>query len=356
MKIFGDIKEKMKSLYADGAAKMQICMLGARGVGKTSVLTSMFHDINRANSDTELMLTTCTDETFTREVILEKHRLLKDAFHCADDSLIMKDAGIAGDFSVSTYHFQFGLKGKKDRIDLHIRDYPGEYVITEPEKVKAYIRESNAVIVAIDAPHLMEEGGAFNEVKNRVSEITAFFNNAFEGLNEDKLILLVPLKCEKYYREGQLDALTKKVEEVYAPLLEFFANGEIKKHIVCAITPILTMGEVVFDSFERESDGSIKLIHDEQEGDLPVARYRFTSANAVYRPKYCEQPLCYLLSFVVKLYYRTKDQQVGVLRKFLNLFKLFPDDPSLLMEIDRFGTRKVVGKDGYKIVQGNRKV
>ena len=357
MGLLNSIKNKVESLYNDEAAKMQICMLGARGVGKTSVLTSMFHDLNETNSKTNLMIKAndSADNGWTRKAVIDKFNELQNAFYGAKDNIFLTNAGISGDYEIHTYRFQFGVKGKKQTINLDVRDYPGEKVDTEPEMVKQYIKDSNAVIIAIDSPHLMEESGLFNEAKNRTKKITTFFKTTLADLDEDKLILLVPLKCEKYRAENRMDELSEKVEETYFELLEYLKTFSGKKHIACAITPIFTLGEVVFDSFEKDDNGEIKLIED-PEGNLPIAKYRFISPRATYKSQYCEQPLCYLLSFVTRLYYRTKDEKVGIVKKFLNIFKLFPDDPTLLMEVDRFASKKVTAKDGYKIIHGQRKV
>lgn len=349
--------DKLKNKIAESqTAKMQICMLGARGVGKTSVLTSMFFNLNAPSAGTNLMLVTSKkDNGFTATAINEKHDLLYNMFKNITSNTYLTESGIPGDFEEHTYMFQFGEIGKISRIDLNIRDYPGEYVQTHPDKVQEYIADSQVVIIAIDAPHLIENKGEFNEVKNRTSVITEFFKKTFESLEDDKLILFVPLKCEKYYNEGRMNELTQCVEEKYFNLIDFFKTCTAKRHIACAITPILTLGGVVFDSFAADEEGNIITLHDE-EGDLPTPQYRFVSSTASYSPKYCEQPLCYLLSFVTKLYYRTKDNNEGFLQKLKNIFKLFPDNPSLLLEADRFAMKKVVNKDGYKIIMGDRKV
>lgn len=334
---------------------MKVCMMGARGVGKTSVLTSMFHDLNAVNSQTNLQLLTTEDPgtgmDFTAEAIFKKHEELLQMFHSTAPNAPIKDAGIAASFDVRDYYFRFGVKGQSARIDLQIRDFPGEFIHSKPDEVKGFIGESNAVLIAIDTPHLMEADGRFCEAKNSIAEITDFFMSTLGDIKEEKLVLFVPLKCEKYYNEGRMQEVAEAVLERYALLIDFLSSGGSKKHVACAVTPILTVGDVVFSDFLRDDRGNIRTIKD---GMLPArAIYVFSGTTPSYSPKYCEQPLCYLLSFIAKLYERNRSNTDGsFLKKLAAIFKLFPDDPSLLLEVNRFAQRKVANKDGYVILNG----
>lgn len=356
MDIFDKFKRTVENAVKPKNARMQICMMGARGVGKTSVLTSMFNDLNTASvkSSSNLLLTTMKDAKsgldMTASIILQKHEDLRKMFDGAAKGKSIPSAGISGDMDERSYYFQFGVKGKSARIDLIIKDFPGEYVETHPDAVRGFIADSNAIIVAIDTPHLMEENGRFNEVKNRVSLVTDYIKSEFAHLEDDKLVLFVPLKCERYQLEGRMDEVCGAVEHSYSELLDFFSNSSVKAHIAAAITPIFTVGEVAFSDFLREESGEVKTL----SIGLPArAEYVYTKTGAEYRPKYCEQPLCYLLAFVTKLYQRTKSSDTGgFMSKLAAIFRLFPDDPELLLEIGKFSKKRVKDRDGYKILTG----
>lgn len=362
-----DILEKIKQAIGGAPkenAKMQICMMGARGVGKTSVLTSMFNNLNEVNSTSELYLTTFKGESefdMTEDAILKKSAELRKMFDGSGVSDAITEAGISASMEERDYNFQFGMKGKSVRIDLVVKDYPGEYILSEPEKVKRFVDNSNAVIIAIDTPHLIEENGRFNEAKNAVSVVTKFIKDAFRGLENDKLVLFVPLKCEKYDKEGRMDEVTDAVMTAYSDLIEFLGSSPIKTHVASVITPIFTVGEVIFSGFETDENGEILTTEAIRPNDdcveLPnTTRYVYSKENAEYKPRYCEQPLCYMLSFITKLYHRESSTDAsnssGFFAKLAALFKLFPDDPGLLMEISKFSRMKVKNKDGYKIICG----
>lgn len=356
--MFDQLKKGIAGAVGPKTPQMKVCMMGARGVGKTSVLTSMFYDLNAVNETSGLMLTTRADEKtgldMTSATITEKYKELMEMFQGAPKGETIQSAGIAGDMEERSYFFQFGLKGKTVRIDLVVKDFPGEFLVTQPDTVRQYLAESNAVVIAIDTPHMIEEGGRFHQVKNMAAEVTRFIKGEFGDLADDKLVLFVPLKCEKYRAEGRMEEVRQAVEENYRELIDFFGESGIKTHIAAAITPIFTVGEVVFREFLRDDKGQVKTL---QNGLPARAVYAFTRAGAVYAPKYCEQPLCYLLAFLVKLYQRSKNSaEGGFLQKFAAIFKLFPDDPGLLLEISKFSKRKVKNKDGYKILIGEHLV
>lgn len=358
MELLKQIKRGLAEAVGSKSPQMQICMMGARGVGKTSVLTSMFHDLNSVNEFTGLMLTTRKDEKtgldMTSKMITAKYKELMDMFEGAAKGELVRASGIAGDMEERAYYFQFGLKGRSIRINLTVKDFPGEFLETQPDVIRQFLTESNAVVIAIDTPYMMEEGGRFHQAKNLVAQVTEFIKTEFANLAEDKLVLFVPLKCEKYRTEGRMDEVRETVERSYGELLSFFRESKIKPHIAAAITPIFTVGEVLFQDFLRDDSGEIKVLGN----GLPARpQYRFSRPGAIYAPKYCEQPLCYLLAFVVKLYQRTQNSaEGGLLAKLASIFKLFPDDPSLLLEISKFSKRKVKDRDGYKILVGEHLV
>lgn len=353
MKLLDKLKDTLSDKMAGKPAAIHVCMMGARGVGKTSVLTSMFHNLNAVNADTNLHLVPQKDphtgNSFTQVAIEERYIQLLEMFHDAFPGKPINTSGIGASFDVREYYFMFGVKGRKPELELQIKDFPGEYIRTQPQNVIEYIRESTALLVAVDTPHLMECDGQFCEAKNSVSQITDLFKMALDGQQDEKLVLFVPLKCEKYSRDGNMQDVTQAVEQAYADLIGFIKSGKGGR-VVCAITPILTVGDVVFKEFLQEN-GSVKTVG--EEGLPAEAVYVYANGVPGYHPRYCEQPLCYLLSFVSRLYERQKSDSDGsFLKKMAAIFKLFPEDPTLLLEINRFSRKMVRERDGYKVVTG----
>ncbi|MBR1969108.1 MAG: hypothetical protein IKA17_02000 [Clostridia bacterium] len=338
---------------------MKITMLGARGVGKTSVLTSMYNNMNTAINDTRLHIVA---DSGTDSILHRKTDDLKKMFFEGNNINDEVQSGIAGDSTVSTFEFDFGMNTEKINMGLEIKDYPGEYVRLEPDTVKQYIEESNAILVAIDTPHLMECDGKYNEGKNYTTVITNFFKETLNSESSEKLIMLVPLKCEKYYHNGEIDAVKEKIKETYSELLAFLkdknnTNG-LNGKFACAITPILTVGEIVFDGFP-ESNGIIDEIEVNSGIVIPKkVNYKYLKAGATYSPEYCEQPLYYLLSFISKQYLKMKDEKEssGWIGKLKKMWALTPKINEMLIEIQKFSYKKMDNMDGYETCFGRGKV
>lgn len=326
------------------APKMSICMLGARGVGKTSVITSMYNGQRKAVEGTDLFLVA---QGATDSILREKKKQLMqifEGFHAADE--FVKEGGIAGDSRETTFSFVYGMNSAHVNIGLEIRDYPGEYLLSNPQTVSEYVREADAVLVAIDTPCLMEENGMFNEGKNRPKLVSEFLmENLPQG--EEKLVLFVPLKCERYANEGRLDQVKERICSEYADLLEYLRDREnqhgMKGKICCVITPIKTLGGVEFASFEHNFDGTVNTITLDDGSLIPAGvNYRFVSAAAEYAPENCAQPLYYLLGFFSKQYEIMKNEnaQSGLMTRLRKFFSFVPHIDEFRLEAAKLSYKR----------------
>lgn len=343
------LKDRAKSLL-DNASKaetappqMNICMLGARGVGKTSIITSMYYGQQASIEGTDLFLIA---DSGTDEVLRQKQRTLENIFavmHDADD--LMKDVGLVGDSTESQFDFSYGLQSERVNIHLQIRDYPGEYLLKNPEQVAAYIREANAVLIAIDTVCLMENDGRYNEGKNKPRLVMDFLKEHLPD-GEEKLVLFVPLKCEKYVREERLGEVRQRIREVYSELIDCLKDRDnqrkLRNKICCAIVPIETLGGAEFDSFGRNFDGSVEETVLEDGVIIPnMIYYRYVN-DVGYAPRNCAQPLLYLLGFFAKQYNQMKEAQhkSGFLARLFDRFRLVPNIERFTLEAGKLRIKR----------------
>lgn len=340
MEIIDRLKESFKQ-RAVHRIPMKVCMMGPRAVGKTSILTAIFNDTQDNLGLTTNLLLKAEGDT-AAELINKKHYL--NAIFANRTQVTDKPAaGLAATSTVNTFDFVFGLKGKEPRIDLEIKDFPGEYVLDRPNEVKQFINESSAVFIAIDTPHLMEENGAYCEAKNKSFIITSFFKS--QNLDSEKLVLLVPLKCERYFYDNRMDEVLTKVREYYSDLISYFMkNGKI----ACAVTPILTLGDVEFDHMIKQ-DGKV-VINMNNCPDEVV--YRFRGDNPKYSPAFCVQPLYYMLSFLAAQYEREKGNRNFIDKVFTSIYNLFDSDEALFDEILKMEKNRRTDLPGYKVECG----
>lgn len=341
--IFNKTKEKT-SAFVGQRATMKACMMGPRAVGKTTILTSIFHNTNQSIAQTKLRFQPDADTMARMNVCLnEIHSIFDEGKSVVD----RPSAGISSTSTVNVFHYEFGLKGKQTAVDLDIKDFPGEFINggLHSGEVDQFISESNAVLIAIDTTHLMEESGAFNDAKNMSRVICDYFKNNID-VEDEKLILLVPLKCEKYYYAHRMGEVNAKVKEAYKDLIDFLPTAP---QVACAITPILTIGGIEFDDFSRNSNGDVI----KNPGGLPdETYYKFYKNNPKLKPMYCVQPLYYILSYVTSQY--ADNQSKGnIFKRFVsNLFNLFSSDVDLYNEMRALGQFKLTDKQGYEIICG----
>lgn len=327
---------------------MNICMMGPKAVGKTTVLTAVFKETQNSISDTTLNLIAKGDTN--ADLIARQHMLnaifvkkqeIKD---CHSNNIA--NAGITASSSESSFYFEFGHIGKEPIIDLIIKDFPGEMVVDKQEDVIKFIKDSHCIFIAIDTPHLMEKDGVYNEVKNKTKKITELFKKAIKEINSEKLVLFIPLKCEKYFHEERMEEVLSKVEDTYSELITILDST---KRVCCCVSPIQTLGDVEFDDFTYEGN-NVKLAAD---GCPAEVKYKYVNEQK-YRPLFCSQPLFSLLLFVAAQYKRASDNK-NFIEKLLSLWNIFSNDEKLYEEIMKMNRNRISDniKFGYKTICGN---
>lgn len=326
---------------------VKVCMMGPKAVGKTTVLTAVFNETQHSIIDTSLNLTAKGD---TNAELISRLHMLNAIFakkkEIVDNSNLVQDAGIAASSTESRFDFAFGHLGKDPIIDLAVKDFPGEKVVKEQEDVIRFIEDSHCIFIAIDTPHLMERNGEFNDVKNKPAQITNLFKKALSVIKSEKLVILIPLKCEKYFNEQRMQEVLAKVLESYKELIGVLGNTG---KICCCISPILTLGDVEFDSFSVV-DGQVTLAPD---GCPAGVKYKYVGKGK-YSPLFCSQPLYAMLSFVAAQYKRS-ERKMSLIELLKNmLWKTFNSDRQLFEDILKMEKNRISDNEklGYKVVCG----
>jgi hypothetical protein len=301
-------------------------------------LTAIFDDTKSSKGVGASKLVFSAKNHETRKLISQKRLELLRVFENRKEINDAPQAGIDATSFVSSFAFEFGLMGKSPCIDLNINDYPGEYLLSNPEIVNKFIAESTAILIAIDSPYLMEENGKYNEEKNQVKLVYDFIKTNLETVSNNKLVMLMPLKCEKYYYENRMDELNTKVRSIYRDSISLL---QPKKNVAMVISPILTMGGVVFDYFENTHEGHI-------------AHYKFRDNLAKYTPMFCVQPVYYTLLFIAKLYELNKMSNSGFFGSILkSIASFFSSDREMFNEVLKLNQYRLEDINGYSILNGD---
>lgn len=388
-------QEKQKKKTA--GALITVLMLGQRRAGKSSVLSSMLDSLSKQAHETGLRFS--ADESMT--ILMNKKKSQLNAVFTAHrgEPYFTTFEGTKNGISYSeltdasvVYRFKLGLQSRKSSKSDFLIDFVdirGEDMTDDDSDINDLIAQSSILLIAIDSPALMEgtttsEGyGEYHETVNipsliysRITQADIKFRNMKKGKGSflPRLVLFVPLKCEKYYYNGGMGELNKRVKAGYKTLFEFF---DAHKEYNVAITPILTLGDVVFDHYEMEkrSDGvevPVTFGPDAPEDlrYLPSQpMYKFRTSDGHYpqfSPQYCEQPLYYLLSYILSIYKtlskmaKTTGEKVG--EGFIavgggilglsvkSLVKFLFKDLHMLLALRRAAALVKTSGDGFEIV------
>lgn len=323
----------------------KIAMLGSSGVGKTSLMAAMYEAF-QAVSDldiTNLMI----EPDLESAAFLDKN--LRDLKSLTNEFKVKPGVGISGTASTQELRFTLAKKGDKPFLGLQFYEYPGGYIfsnalIQERKFIREILDESIAVIIVIDATAMMEAKGRWHEFINKPKLVTEILQEAYFTLDKPKLLIFAPVKCEIYMKNSKsANQLLNQIKKDYARLLEFLASETLNSKVAVVVTPVQTVGNVVFSRIEISDS-------------MPFFYFRKTRYDEQYNPRYCEQPLLYILLFLL----------IGLLNPNKGLFGKFYG--SLYGSVSKLFYRrdleleKVVSKlaktckntDGFAVLQGEK--
>lgn len=257
-------------------------MLGPSGVGKTSLLAAMYDQFDNVSRDLQLAV-----EGEGKSELNTRLKELKSLVDCS--SIKLKDGVTQTKSEPRLFKFKFGQTGTAPALEINFQDYPGGWLGEDDNKnkVKELIRESAVVLIPIETPALMERGGKYHEEFNQPTQLNELFKTIYKDLDSPRLVILAPVKCEKYMQNPP--ELFRKVREGYHKMLTQFASEKLLSKVAVVITPVQTVGSVVFSRVE-EIDNQ------------PILHYRKPQSSDPYQPKNTEVPLRYLLCFLLKLH------------------------------------------------------
>lgn len=311
---------------------LRICMLGPRAVGKTTVLTSVFADTQNDLAGTGLFFR-YKEGSESAKLNNYKH-LLQMCIENRNPS----ELPASGD--ISQFDFEVGYSNKV-KTNVLVKDYPGEYLTDESKQhfVTEFLSESNVVLIAIDTPYLMEDGGKYNSEKNRPEVITSFIKNNPDSF-ANKLLLFVPLKCERYTHDKRMDEVGKCVKEVYSELIAFCKEN----NVASVVAPILTLGGIEFDTMKSNDSAGISTI----------PTYRMYDKDPKYKPRFCVQPMYYLMLYAASYSEWSKDHLTGVWARIQDIVaRIFTNDDKFKTALREMRKNLLTDSFGYGILTTN---
>lgn len=319
------LRRLIDKLVSRDTLEIRVAMVGPRRAGKTSMLSAMYERFENAliseGVSDQVALSADAD---TMQILSANYkeliRVIKSGKNIAE--------AITGDSEARSYSFDLKRSRNTTDIQIHLsfQDYPGGWLMAgardpsnkDYQRVLSFIKNAHVLLVAVDAPYLMEEEGKWHEQRNMPNLVARTVKESWATSDETpRMVIFVPIKCEKYDTTnlGRKN-LVGRVREGYTELITHLATMPCCA-VLCA--PAQTTGCVTFDHFLYDEDGA-----------LPTPVFSMPEDRG-YRPRDCSQTLRYCLVYALKRY--VKDAGMGVvghIREFFKLDRNFVDAAKIL--------------------------
>lgn len=280
--------------------ELNIIMVAPRGVGKTSLLAAMHEEFDKTFESAGL--NTWTTDGKTLDAIEDCKRVLRNMDYRLQRAVDPTPTAL-DPWDDEGFVFEVGSDGRKF-MRVCFTDPSGEYfkptaTADQKEYIREQLNECDAVIIPIDSTALMEkktgrtkttEIGSWHEEKNDPARITKLLKDAYAGLTRPRLVILVPLRCETYMKTDQdANDLLEHVKIGYRELLDFLKQDEQYHKLAVVVAPVQTIGHITF-SHAESINGFTRFFYNKVPLDAP------------YAPKDGDQPLRYVLRFLLNVF------------------------------------------------------
>ena len=328
--------------------------MGGRRAGKTSVLAGLVNTMINGDIKNLLAINDVTVLMPDQESLDNKIERLKESVKSLSGKTFLVDDSKTSSFT--THSLQFEIPGTSNNMTIEFKDANGEFYESRAsydthggapiskEQIIDAVKEADVYVIAIDTPYLMEAVNPGNELcdesinmaYNHVDDIHSYLTYIDDKDGADaKLVLFVPIKCEKWVHRGEADKVTQRIKDVYKTV---FKALDDYKNLQVDIIPVETVGAIEFKEHQtamicsnndfvarkccvlngetevRFGDGTCRqIMQDDIIDEDPVGKISefhsiirpyswFHVTGNEYAPHNCEQLAYYILQFVLKKY------------------------------------------------------
>lgn len=293
-------------------ANIDVLVLGNRAVGKTSLLATMLYKMDEQLRPNGITFEPADGETDKK--LKEATSQMKQMFIGEGGAKV--GLGIDGTAGFEDYNFQLRFaddsnekKKELSSFKLIFHDHEGS-VLAEGEKggwqypqLRERFVRSRVIYVLVEAPYLME----FSK-RDEIAEISAKKEilKLFQELGEDcgeKLITVVPTKCEYYLRNNHTAELIDKLQREFKDLIDCVSQinkAGAGKRIRLYVTPVQTVGGLEFSKMEY------------QEGVGAVPKFRRTMPNSRFDPKQTDLLLLFCMEYLLDCFFGEVAKSISV--------------------------------------------
>lgn len=230
-------------------AEVNVVMLGGKRVGKSTILAGIMETLGLQGSLSSHFI--CDDKTdyaaYSKFSIKEKYKALRKMLDSHSPGSMFMTRGM-GDSKTQKYNISLRLSNKPGHLMVDFYDVPGEFCnpknLEFNSEMLPLIESCDVFIIAIDTPYIMECSIGVNNAHNRISDLEVALQNIIVKDSTDlKMVMLVPLKCERWIESGEIDKVIDKVKQVYDTLLNTLSAYP---STIVSILPVATIGGIKF--------------------------------------------------------------------------------------------------------------
>jgi GTPase SAR1 family protein len=261
-----------------------ITMVGPSGVGKTSLLASMYEHIKEEVG--ELGFSFVAKNAGERGRLDESTEELKKFAEAKG----VRVSGKLGTSQTTEHHSYEFILHYTDRskhipdITIEFMDIPGGTFLGKGnhQATDEALARSQVFMIAVEAWTIMECEGRFHDAINKpklIGDALERALNKFEEAQPPPLVVFVLVKSEKYLHSGKINELTNQTKVHYKKTIEILT----KRKVPMAICAVETVGGVELSAVDVGQD---------KDGNITYATGNFIRKKSIgYQPKHCEIPL-----------------------------------------------------------------
>lgn len=327
-------------------SNIKVLMVGGRRCGKTSALASMFNQMINglvnsiftvANSTVYVKgkISPITGQPEDQDTLESKNAELQYFLDIPNAKTFLVDSGPT--YCTWTYKLKLLLPGTRRNMEIEFLDCPGEFFQAgmHDEETNKFVEDSDVFVVMVDTPYLMDAKKGVCNAVNCIADLQNFLTHIKNDEGEKaKMVVFVPIKCEKWIKENIIDDVCRRIEEVYATTIK--ALRAYNRMNICII-PIETAGNILFSEFKdaytvststgterccklgesmiRKADGTMMklkpeyIVNKDMEAVVkpttvirPYAWYHINmqAEGDLYVPHNCDQLPLHILEFITK--------------------------------------------------------
>ncbi|MBA4192652.1 MAG: hypothetical protein C0467_32190 [Planctomycetaceae bacterium] len=256
---------------------INMIMLGPSGVGKSSLLATMYREIGRMSTDFSLRPEEATQDNLDA-AYHNLSRVMDQTVFAPVEGLLQGTQGFI------EHQFEVVFKGTKE-FDLVFHDFRGGGMMrsgADLDTLKAKVARSHVIFNVLDSVALMEVSDDPREDElNGHDRVKTLLEKTFQQ-DEKYLIVFVLVKCETYIKTASCrEQLAKRFEERHRSVLRLIERlNETSRNVVGVLIPAITLGCVEFSRIEN-------------------GNFIFERTHRSFEPRDVDQPLRYALAFAL---------------------------------------------------------